>query len=109
VSDRVQRLGLNEALFRDVNERIKALQRHFTIPPPLDLVCECANAECTERLEVPVALYERVRDDGALFVVVRGHEEPDVEHVVESHETFHVIRKDPGEPERLAEATHPRR
>lgn len=108
MSDRAQRIGRNEALFRDVNERIRELQSLFTVPPPLDVVCECGDATCTERLEVPVAVYERVRADGGRFVVVPGHVASDVESVAERHEGFLVVEKDPGEPRELAEDTDPR-
>lgn len=48
--------------------------------------------------------YRAVRSDPRTFAIVDGHEEPDVEHVVERTDRYTVVRKDPGEPARLAEA-----
>lgn len=105
---RAERIGRNEALFREVNERIRELQEQFTVPPPLEVVCECGDETCTERLGVPVDVYEEVRASGGRFVVAPGHVAPDVESVVERHRGFDVLRKDPGGPAQLAEATDPR-
>ncbi|HWH06146.1 MAG TPA: hypothetical protein VNT23_06890 [Gaiellaceae bacterium] len=106
--DRTDAVGRNEALFRDVNERIRELTTQFVVPPPLEVVCECADAGCTQRIEVPVQLYERVRADGGLFLVAPGHVAPDVESVREKHGSFEVVEKDPGPARDLAEELDPR-
>jgi hypothetical protein len=49
-----------------------------------------------------------VRKDPAHFAVAPGHEAPDVERVIEQHGTYDIVRKFPGPPTRLAEATDPR-
>jgi hypothetical protein len=38
--------------------------------------------------------YERVRRDSTLFFVLRGHEAPEVEEVVEENDRYNVVRKD---------------
>jgi hypothetical protein len=52
--------------------------------------------------------YERLREDARLFLVVSGHEAPDVEEVVGSFDRFDAVRKNDGSPARIAEATDPR-
>jgi hypothetical protein len=49
---REQRLGLNEAIFREVNERLEGLAKHFDRDreESLDLVCECRKATCIQRI-----------------------------------------------------------
>src|SRR5439155_645881 len=47
--------------------------------------------------------------DSAHFVVLPGHEIPDVEEIVEEHGTFNIIRKDPGGPAELARDLDERR
>lgn len=49
-TDRDRKLGLNEAMFREVNERIESLAETFGLQSPLDLVCECGSASCTEQI-----------------------------------------------------------
>jgi hypothetical protein len=106
---REERLGLNEALFREVNERMREVSDAFAIVDlDLELVCECADERCGERLRVTTAEYERIRADPALFIVSPGHVATDVEYVAESGDGYEIVRKDPGDPERLAEATDPR-
>jgi hypothetical protein len=109
MDERARRIGLNEALFREVNERVRAINAEFGERlTESQFVCECGDNECTGRVLLPVVEYERIRSDPALFVVCPGHEVPEVESVVEEHEDYIVIRKRAGEPERIAERTDPR-
>jgi hypothetical protein len=110
LSDRERRIGLNEALFREVNEQIEALNRRM---PGVDddvmhVVCECGDGACVARFELPVSEYERARKDPRRFLIAPGHEMPDVETVMERHQTYFVIEKVTPEPERIAEETDPR-
>jgi hypothetical protein len=108
-SDRERRLGMNEALFREVNERINGVHRAFAVATEtMSIVCECGARDCIEHIPIAAAEYERVRSDPSLFAIVPGHETPDVEDVVERHETFDVVRKHAGIPQSIAEATDPR-
>ena len=104
----MRRIGLNEALFRELNERLSALDEAFApTTEAMELVCECGDAGCTERITMTPAQYEQLRADPATFAVVRGHASADVE-AVEERGDYDVLRKEPGLPRRLAEATDPR-
>ena len=103
MDERRRRIGENEALYRSINERIEDINETFgMVSGTMAVVCECGSIECTEQIELDIATFERVRADSAQFVVIPGHEIPDVETVVERHETFYVLRKDPGGPAELA-------
>lgn len=110
MSERAARIGRNEALFREVNEQVDELNRSLSSlgDPTMHIVCECGELSCVERLVVPIPAYERVRSDSVLFFVHPGHAEPDVEDVVEEQTAYHVVRKHPGEPQRIAAETDPR-
>jgi hypothetical protein len=109
LSERGRRIGLNEAVFRQVNERIRELADEFGMTrQPLDLVCECGDPTCAERIELTVGDYERLRADPALFAVVPGHQAADVETVVAEEKTYVIARKHAGAEEQLARATDPR-
>ena len=110
MDERARRIGLNEAVFRRVNEEIETLERGLAGigDGNLHIVCECGNAGCGERVVVPVDEYERVRRDSTLFFVVPGHEIPSVEDVVDETPRFAVVRKREGTSRRIAEETDPR-
>ena len=109
MEERERRIGLNEALFREVNERLEELAQGFAhTPEKLDLICECGNASCASRVEMDREEYEQVRSDSATFAIVKGHEVPDVEEIVERREGYDVVRKTAGEAEEVAEETDPR-
>jgi hypothetical protein len=110
MDDTQRRKAANEALFREVNERIESLQQTFAAVEhePLHIVCECDRLDCTERVSVQLETYEQTRSDSALFFVRPGHEDDSVEDVVETGSDYIVVRKQSGEPEQMAAATDPR-
>jgi hypothetical protein len=106
MSDRVERIGLNEALFRAVNEEMDQLSGTFTADPrTLSIVCECGSETCLERIEVLPDDYSAARADSTLFLTKPGHELPDTEHVVTRTDRFLLVRKDPGRPAEIARET----
>jgi hypothetical protein len=107
--ERSRRVGLNEAIFRQVNEQIRGLNRDFGIENArMTVICECGDADCTERLELGAQDYERVRSDARRYVIACGHEIPDVETVVEQGEGYDVVQKHEGAPAELSRKTDPR-
>jgi hypothetical protein len=111
VDEKERRLAQNEALFREVNERVSDVSTEWTGDgsglETLGLVCECGRQTCTKTLSIPRAVYEDVRRNGARFIIVPGHEIEDVEHVVERSDTYSVVEK-VGEAKRYAEHLDPR-
>ena len=109
MDERARRVGLNEAMFREVNERIEGLNRTFgALTQQMDIVCECGRSTCLERILVPLPDYEHVRSDPTRFMLVPGHDDPSVEAVVANGEGYVVVRKQGEDVERLAAETDPR-
>ena len=103
MDERSRRIGENEALYRSINDKIESLNETFGgVAESMAVICECGKLECSEQIELDIPTYEHVRSDPTFFVILPGHEEPDVETIVEEHGTFNVVRKDPGEPARIA-------
>ena len=101
MSSREYRLGLNEALLRNVNERIEAVGGSFSLhDEPLDFLCECADLECTEPVHLGSSDYRHIRSDPTWFVVVDGHERADVERVIDRLGAYLIVAKT--EPEAAA-------
>ncbi len=109
MDERTRRIGLNEALFREVNERVEGLARDFGVEDePLELLCECGNGGCFERIRMSTDDYRELRSDPARFAIVPGHDEPAVERVVERRGGYDVMQKHAGDPARIAAETDPR-
>jgi hypothetical protein len=105
---RGRRAGLNEALFREVNEQIRALADDLgSDGATITVICECGDADCTERIELRRSEYERVRSDSVLYVVASGHVLPAVERVVERRDGWEIVRK-VGVASKVARETDPR-
>ena len=104
-----RRIGVNEAVFREANERIEDLNEAFsTVTDKLVLVCECGDGQCVEKISVSREAYEELRGDPTQFAVVPGHEMPTVEEVVARRAGYDIVRKVDGIPRRIAELTDPR-
>ena len=105
MSSREERLAANEDLFRQVNERIVELTDKWG--GNLDLVCECANTECTQRVALTLRRYEQLRQDARHFAVLPGHEIPDIEDVIDRNDRYLIVEKHV-ETQAQVEETDPR-
>jgi hypothetical protein len=94
-------------MFREANERAKGWEEQHRLDEVELYFCECANPECRERVSLGKADYERVRSDSGHFVIVPGHEVPDLETVIQLNEGWAIIEKAP-EVEDIVEARDPR-
>ena len=109
MSERERRIGRNEALFREVNERLKNLNTGFSgLSGVMEVVCECGDLGCAEQLTMPAARYEDVRSDSTWFVIVPGHQVTDVELIVARHPGYDVVQKRASDAALVAEETDPR-
>lgn len=105
-----KRRARNEALFREVNERVEEVSTRLSYDDDMDLtgfVCECSREDCTELIEITYARYEAVRSDPRRFLLRPGHEDLDVDRVVERHTGFLVVEKY-GEASEIAIERDPR-
>jgi hypothetical protein len=109
MDERARRIGKNEALFREVNDRIEGVTESLQVTTgDLSILCECGDDSCLEQVEVSLPEYERIRADPALFFIRHGHEEPDVEDVVEKEPGYYIVRKRSGGPAEIATDLDPR-
>jgi hypothetical protein len=98
----------NEALFRQVNERIEEVNSNLDSDGLSDFLCECGDDDCTTPISMTLAEYEEVRSVPTYFVIAPGHETVDVEDVVRSGHRYAVVEKHAGEAARIAVETDPR-
>ncbi len=99
-----QRVALNEATFRELNEAIE--DGRSTRSGVVGFLCECGVLGCNEVVELTIAEYESVRADGRHFFVRPGHD-TEVDDVIERHSEYSVVAKR-GQAGRIAESQDPR-
>jgi hypothetical protein len=92
-SSREQRVARNEELFLAVNREIERLEEKLGRSEMLTLLCECSKKHCLDTLEVEPAVYQRVRSNQLLFFLAPGHEDREVERVVEQTPQYLVVEK----------------
>ncbi|HVM18004.1 MAG TPA: hypothetical protein VM290_10530 [Gaiellaceae bacterium] len=88
-----RRAAENEALFREINERIERLSEASSGGSVAEFMCECSRADCTRPVRVSLARYAEVRASPGRFIVVAGHERPDIERVVAEGDGYRVVEK----------------
>jgi hypothetical protein len=60
----------NQALFRELNERIAELQQSRTF---IEFACECSDTNCADAIALSLDEYEAVRRFSTRFVVAPDH------------------------------------
>lgn len=109
VNERGKRIGRNEVLFREVNERLRELGESFSVvTEEAEFVCECGNRSCSEQVRMPLQAYEEIRSDPKRFFAVMGHEEPEYAKVLSEREGYVIVEKLPGGPAGIAIRDDPR-
>ena len=103
----VRRLAENEIIFRKHNEQITkdleelknlAKSEHQESLAPdmsmeLHFYCECADEKCLQRILLPPKKYEELHQNKNQFIVIPGHENPEIERTVFKGSNFHVVEK----------------
>ena len=108
MSSREERMALNEAAAREINEEIE--RAHQDDPPGrrMRIACECALRSCDEVIEITMAEYQNVRSDARQFAIVPEHFIGDIERIVFENDRFAVVAKRAGTPADVVTETDPR-
>ena len=90
-----ERIGRNDAIFRNANEGISAAAQAEEIDDRVPFICECADPACREIIQMSMEDYFEIREDPRLFLNVPGHEASAQgwAQVVESHDRYLVVEK----------------
>jgi hypothetical protein len=101
-----QRVAINEATFRKVNEGMEVGQDPSGL---LTFICECGRLRCDELVQLTRREYEDLRKNPRRFAILDGHEILEAEKIVERNDRYLVVEK-AGDPEaEIVEHTDPRR
>ena len=86
----------NEAVFRGANERLEkyaVTNVNDDLGRVLPFLCECDRTDCTQVVLVTLSEYERVRANSRRSVLAKGHDNQEIERVVEETDRFAVTEK----------------
>jgi hypothetical protein len=102
MKERLERQARNEALLREVNERINAIDLEASTGDGdmHGFHCECGiDGGCADRIWMTFAEYDVVRQQDDRFALAPGHETDALERVVDRCERFVIVDKiDAAEP-----------
>jgi hypothetical protein len=107
-AERERRLAVNEALSRDVNEVVDDVAgAWFDVDERIEFRCECSRPECAGHVSLTRREYDAVRSDAVRFVVLRGHEDAEIENEIGRIREYLLVEKR-GEGAEVARRTDPR-
>lgn len=91
----------NEVAFQKTNDILMDQAKDLVVGPERGKIafaftCECSNMKCVEDIHLSITEFERVSDHAAWFCVKPEHNQPDIEKVVEEHDTHWIVAKLPG-------------
>lgn len=86
---RASRVAQTELFFRSVNDEIARNDGYGVTV----FVCECGNPACSEGLELTAEVLHHLHAENGLFVVLPGHEIPDLETVIDRQDGYLVVRR----------------
>jgi aerobic-type carbon monoxide dehydrogenase small subunit (CoxS/CutS family) len=88
----LERLARNQALLREINERLLELSEGSQ-DGSMQFVCECSNDDCTLTVTMNHDEYESIRAHSTFFVVASGHEIDAVEKVIDRQDGWTIVQK----------------
>ncbi len=93
-SDR--RLQENEIIFREANNDIQEFLTETEgdrIKRIVPFYCECSRMDCKRRIELTPLMYDKLHKNKKQFVVLQGHEIPEIEKIVTTQKNINVVEK----------------
>jgi hypothetical protein len=92
--EREARATRNQAMFREVNERMRELNDALAnTTDAYSIACECADSACFQMLTVRRTDYCAARGSSRQFVMLRDHVVPEIERVVWEVDGYVVVEK----------------
>jgi hypothetical protein len=90
-----RRLAENEIIFKQINKDVEGFLQDVGVENLVlaPFYCECADLGCHERIELMPAEYERIHKNPKRFIVLKGHEVPTIESVIERRDKYNVVEK----------------
>jgi hypothetical protein len=102
MDERNERIAKNETVFRAANREIEQAEGGAGPDELIEVLCECGRQGCGGVIALTVADYDGVHSQADRFVVLQGHETPEIENVVEERAGYLVVDKF-GEAEDIAD------
>jgi hypothetical protein len=102
-----RRMAENQVVFRKHNEKVqKSIDElnavaaeegtkaiHLDDDIPLYFYCECSDENCRERIKVTLKDYNKIHRARDRFVIMPGHNVPEIENVTKEKSKYWVVTK----------------
>jgi hypothetical protein len=91
-------VGVNEEpafLFRRANEIVRERAGAFGVAGTVPFICECRDGQCLERIELSTDEYDGITAHPERAPIAPGHEDAELERIVESTNRFAVVERQP--------------
>ena len=82
-----------ESIFRAGNEALRKAIGDNRSQREFPFLCECADQECFDEIDLTLAEYADLRSNAARFAVRHGHDRAQVEQVVGETDDYSIVEK----------------
>jgi hypothetical protein len=86
-------VAADQSAFAEANDRIRARAEEWGFRAAVPFLCECSKLSCTETMQLSLATYRRARERSHAFIVLAGHDDPQVERIVADGAGFVLVEK----------------
>ena len=93
---RKKRMIENEVIFRTVNKGVQEFiegEPEYSDNDKIKFYCECSKPDCLERINLTSKEYKEYHNDKKHFVILVGHEFPEIEKVIEKYSNYQIVEK----------------
>jgi hypothetical protein len=90
----------NSRLIRAVNDRIRDVSNPADESGAVEVLCECGDVDCQGAVNISLVDYQTVRAAPRRFVLIHGHESPDVHRILSRDNGYVVVEEIPAEDAR---------
>ena len=106
MNERDGRLARNETILRAANREIEHASTEVGegLASDIEVLCECGRARCDAMLTLTIGEFETAHAEADRFIVARGHQDPEIETVVDDRGAYLIVDKF-GEAEDVAESS----
>jgi hypothetical protein len=79
--------------FARANEQIRASAEKYDFQDHVPFLCECSDVTCTGSVRLSLTNYREARAWSDAFLLLPGHDDPDVERIAARGDGYLLIRK----------------
>lgn len=81
---------MNRTMMKTAEQFVEGDEKQETA---VEFICECSDADCQKPILVSIPTFEQILKQKNRFLIKPGHDQSDIEEVVERQNGYHIVEK----------------